>query len=226
MLLALLSTAEMFAWRREAMPLAESAALENREAAVTPEAVLSSVFSSDMKTLDNCFDALRAEDSRDFVQTVESLVSEEDCFKLRQWCDDRICADLALDNVDRLPDFQVNVEDLCQVVSAECAEALYRLPDLFDTSFTRVGVFVRRYTPETRCYFPFHCDGNAVTANVALSSLDEYDGGHLRCIVSGEIQTLVRNRGDVTVHKNAVCHAVAPVHRGVRHSLLLFFHSS
>lgn len=220
------SIAEQFAWRRLATPLSESRALEGDDG-TSPEAVLSSVIGTDERTYAACLEALNTNNESNFIRTVPAFLTHAECTSLRAWCDERIEDNLALDNVDRLPDFQVNVAHLEDIVSSTRASSLLSLPFTAlgaTNKFRRVGVFIRRYSPETRCYFPFHVDGNAFTVNVALSSPDAYDGGHLRCIVAGRVETLVRDEGDATVHRNSVCHAVAPVERGVRHSMLLFFH--
>lgn len=214
----------LFNDRLAATPVVESSALRFGDS--SPESVLRSVFLNDDRTYESCIEAVRSPDPDSLLRTLPCFVPPADCAALRAYCDARVDSQVALDNVDRLPDFQVNLDSLDGVVQRETADKLMALPSLFGARAARVGIFVRRYTPQTRCYFPFHVDGNLLTANVALSPRDAYQGGHLRCLVDGGIQTLVRDEGDVTVHRNSICHAVAPVDSGTRHSLLIFFHAA
>ena len=209
---------------RACMPLAEAAALDG--AMVSAEAVLNSVFLCDEATKIACLGALDDDDDK-VLRTIQGLVPPEDCRKLREYCDDRVFTDLASDNVDRLPDFQVNLDSLDGVISPATATKLLALPRLLDHAepFRRIGIFVRRYTPDTRPFFPWHVDGNAFTANVHLSPPNAHRGGHLRLLRRFGVLTLDRHLGDVTLHTNAVCHAVSPVDSGIRHSLLIFFHT-
>jgi hypothetical protein len=92
--------------------------------------------------------------------------------------------------------------------------------------WSRVRMFVRRYSANTRPWFPFHCDNNAYTANVALSSASDHEGGALLCLAGGALQSCVRELGAATVHGGDVCHAVTPVTSGTRYALLIFFHEA
>uniref|UniRef100_A0A7S3NQV5 Prolyl 4-hydroxylase alpha subunit Fe(2+) 2OG dioxygenase domain-containing protein n=1 Tax=Aureoumbra lagunensis TaxID=44058 RepID=A0A7S3NQV5_9STRA len=221
-----LSIQEQFYWRRAAMPLAEAAGLENHELA-TASSILHSVLASDPESLESSLRAL-SRSAHESLRILEALIPADECASLCKLCDENVFSQLAQDNVDRLPDFQVNVDTLTNLpVSEETRSLLADLPrSLFDcqSSPSRIGIFIRRYCSETRPYFPWHIDGNAFTANVALSSPNDYSGGHLRVLVEDSIRTLKRNQGDVTVHTNAVCHAVSPVDFGVRHTMLLFYH--
>mmetsp|Transcript_16721 Transcript_16721/g.67444 ORF Transcript_16721/g.67444 Transcript_16721/m.67444 type:complete len:331 (+) Transcript_16721:47-1039(+) len=221
--------------------LGATAKASDDEEEATAVAIIDSVFAGDASQRARSLAALRA-DPAAVLATRRGVLSPVECAALRAYCDTRVDADLALDNVDRLPDFQVNVdvETLRGVIGSQTVDRLLALPDALlssrrdddssknspPRSFARVGVFVRRYTPATRPYFPWHCDGNAFTANLALSPAGAHRGGQLRCLVGRRVATLDRGEGDATVHTNDVCHAVAPVDAGRRYSMLMFFHNA
>ena len=84
-------------------------------------------------------------------------------------------------------------------------------------------IFVRRYTPVSRPWFPFHQDRAALTINVCLSDDCEHGGGRLLCIYGGEVHRLERLQGAATVHSASLLHAVSRMTSGRRYSLILFF---
>ena len=90
----------------------------------------------------------------------------------------------------------------------------------------RVEIFVRRYRREERPWIQFHCDRAAYTCNVALADDVLHDGGRLVCVVDGELREIRRNEGEATVHPSSLLHAVSAMRRGVRYSLIIFFHRS
>ncbi len=84
-------------------------------------------------------------------------------------------------------------------------------------------IFVRRYTPHTRPWFPFHKDRSETTVNVAISDDADHAGGRLVCIYAGEVRRIERREGDATVHPSSLFHAVSRMTRGARYSLIIFF---
>ena len=44
-------------------------------------------------------------------------------------------------------------------------------------------MFVRRYSPDTRPFIPFHCDSARVTVNVSLNNDSEFEGGELLALL-------------------------------------------
>ena len=62
-------------------------------------------------------------------------------------------------------------------------------------------IFVRRYTPHERPWFPFHKDRSEVTVNVALSDDDAHEGGQLIAIFGGAVRRVRRREGCATIHE-------------------------
>lgn len=86
--------------------------------------------------------------------------------------------------------------------------------------------FVRRYSPDSRPWFPFHPDTHDITINIELSPRESYEGGALLGVYGGEVRRIVRAEGDATVHDSKLLHAVSRMQAGTRHSLICFFGSS
>ena len=86
-----------------------------------------------------------------------------------------------------------------------------------------VEIFVRRYSPTTRPWFPFHQDRATMTVNVALSDDAAHEGGRLLCVYAGKVHRLERSEGSATIHRSTLLHAVSRMTSGVRYSLILFF---
>ena len=85
-------------------------------------------------------------------------------------------------------------------------------------------IFVRRYTPNTRPWNPFHHDSAVVTVNVALSADADVDGGKLVAVGAADgLATICRAEGEATVHDSRLLHAVTRTRAGTRYSLILFF---
>ena len=84
-------------------------------------------------------------------------------------------------------------------------------------------IFARRYSSQSRPWFPLHPDSAAITVNVALSDDAEHTGGRLVGLYDGRIQTLERAEGEAVVHTSALIHGVTRMSEGVRYSLILFF---
>jgi len=170
------------------------------------------------------------------VKTCPNVLTPAECAILRQHCDLSMAESQlggSRDNTDGLPDFQVNIdrrelEVLLHVSDgADIIDRLCARPDVGwcqMKEWARIGIFVRRYSQSTRPWMAFHTDGNAYTANVALSSSSDHTGGALLCLVGGSVCTCDRELGSATVHRGDVCHAITPVTSGTRYSLLIFFH--
>ena len=84
-------------------------------------------------------------------------------------------------------------------------------------------MFVRRYSPGTRPWIPFHPDRYEITVNVALSADVDHSGGRLLGVFGGAVQELLRSEGEATVHSSSLLHAVTRMTGGTRYSLILFF---
>ena len=84
-------------------------------------------------------------------------------------------------------------------------------------------IFVRRYSPDTRPWIPFHLDRARWTLNVALDDDATFAGGRLLAISDRRVRALERSEGEATVHPSTLLHAVARMTRGVRYSLIVFF---
>lgn len=236
-----------FASQLAQLPPAQRAALEFPGSA-DAVAIIHEVFgSSSAATL--CRDA-SLEALYDFrkpamrVQTFANVLTIAECAILCRHCDSAMAESQhggSRDNVDGLPDFQVNVdrrgiEELFH--ESDGAAFIDRFDGLLhgadgigqqcqtQKAWARIGMFVRRYSANTRPWMPFHCDGNAYTANVALSGSSNHEGGKLLCLVGGVVQACIRELGAATVHGGDVCHAVTPVTAGTRYALLIFFHEA
>ena len=83
-------------------------------------------------------------------------------------------------------------------------------------------IFVRRYTPNTRPWFPFHRDRSELTINVALADDKQHEGGRLICLLDGAVRRIERSEGMATVHPSSFMHAVSRMTSGVRYSLIIF----
>jgi predicted 2-oxoglutarate/Fe(II)-dependent dioxygenase YbiX len=210
------------------MPAVELSAMM-APASADAQRVLASALATDYATLQKADVALRDSTA---VRAVSNALTLAECASLRAVCDAQMEGQMNIDNVDKLPDFQVNLDfetDLHTIISADAVRRLRRLPcqafpegDGFE--FSRVGCFVRRYTPGSRTHMPFHVDGNAFTANVALSDANDHAGGDLIALYGGECRVVDRDQGGATVHRGDVLHAVSPLTAGERYALLLFFH--
>ena len=84
-------------------------------------------------------------------------------------------------------------------------------------------IFARRYSSQSRPWFPLHPDSAAITVNVALSDDAGHRGGRLVGLYGGRIQTIERAEGEAVVHTSALIHGVTRMSEGVRYSLILFF---
>lgn len=132
-----------------------------------------------------------------------------------------------VDSVDGAPDHQLNLtrEQLVDLVGASIVDSLWRLPNelLGSPTASEALIFVRRYTPSTRPWNPWHVDSAAVTANVALSDEAACAGGELLTVRDDGVRAVVRGAGDATVHSSTLLHAVSRLSSGARYSLIVFF---
>ena len=83
-------------------------------------------------------------------------------------------------------------------------------------------IFVRRYTADTRPWFPFHRDRSELTINVALADDELHGGGRLICLLDGAVKRVERTEGCATVHPSSFMHAVSRMTTGTRYSLIIF----
>jgi len=182
------------------------------------------------------------------IESVPKALQTNACSALREAVDEASFS--ALDSVDGCTDYQLNLsrQDLEALVGPAAVCRLWSLamgmlrrerslPRVEATDQLTAGgaadvepheIFVRRYSPSTRPWFPFHKDRSEVTVNVALSSDSAHGGGRLICLLSsglegGEVRRLDRDEGCATLHPSTVMHAVSRMTSGVRYSLIIFF---
>ena len=164
------------------------------------------------------------------VMAAKAVLSPSQCRALREAVD----ADCQRksDSVDGGPDHQLKLSrsQLASLVGSPAVEALWSLPSSFSPSLAaavaadgqETRAFVRRYSPSTRPWNPFHVDSSAVTCNVALTSDEVFEGGALLALSGGEVREVRRGEGDVTVHSSSLLHGVSRTTSGARYSLILF----
>jgi len=155
-------------------------------------------------------------------------LSPEACARLRAAVDAERQA--RCDSVDGAPDHQLNLsrERLESLVGVAATGLLWSLPAKFAAKPRELGegsveIFVRRYTPDSRPWIPFHNDSAAFTVNVALGDDASFTGGRLLACYDGAIRLLSRAEGEATVHASTLLHGVTMMMSGVRYSLILFF---
>jgi len=104
-------------------------------------------------------------------------------------------------SVDKCPDYQINLypSDLERIVGEKGFKRLWSIPRALkgeecsedteseDHGYKRVGVFLRKYTCDTRPFIPFHLDSNSCTGNVALNGDSDYEGGSLLVVEGGKV---------------------------------------
>lgn len=175
--------------------------------------------------------------SRCDVQRVPQALSADACAALRRAVDAARFG--AADSVDGALDYQLNLElpALEELIGVEAvrrlwamaADALASRPDDGPPPCSSTPqeeaheIFIRRYTPTTRPWFPFHKDRSALTVNVALSSDAAHGGGRLLGIFQGRVHRLEREEGCATVHPSTMMHAVSRMTHGARYALIVFF---
>ena len=104
------------------------------------------------------------------------------------------------------------------------------LQSLLHGNWDQIYGFVRQYSPGTRPSLMWHRDAAQYSVNIALNSYDEFEGGNLLLALGGRgergASLSPERRGKIgcgVVIGPNVPHAVSPVHRGTRWSLVLFF---
>lgn len=107
---------------------------------------------------------------------------------------------------------------LCRVSDIlDKAKVLYCLSDT--CSMNVKDIFVVKYAPSQQSILGMHCDGEILTFQIALSSLEDYEGGGTEycdgCIVKP-------NKGALTIQSGFVKHAGVPITKGVRYVLVGF----
>ena len=160
------------------------------------------------------------------VQHVDRILESDQCAVLRAVVDNALdgkaTCEMADDSVDGEPDFQVELgrERLEALIGEAPVKALW---DLFLVmSKEPHEIFVRRYSADTRPWFPFHHDRSSLTVNVALTDDSEHVGGRLLVVMDGRVSALPRSEGSATVHPSSLLHAVTRLVSGLRYSLILF----
>ena len=165
------------------------------------------------------------------LANVPAVLSVAQCTQLRRFFDNKIKDDAVVDNVDGCPDHQVNihVNKLRKLIGAAALERILAIPvthlgDDNAQTFSRIGVFLRKYQADGRPWMPFHADGNAYTVNIALNSDDEFVGGRLLALYQQGLHVVPRQTGNATCHAGSVYHAVSAMQAGTRYSLICFLH--
>jgi hypothetical protein len=111
-----------------------------------------------------------------------------------------------IDSVDQAPDYQINLypSDLRNIVGEAGYRRIWSIPlgleggacteekDPDDYGYKRVGIFLRKYTTDTRPLIPFHVDTNYCTGNVAINADDDYVGGNLLVCTGGKVSKAER----------------------------------
>lgn len=181
------------------------------------------------------------------IQTVPCL-DEAECKALRDFVDEmsmrwhgpnaraNVHWTTRIDSVDKCPDYQINLypSDLARIVGWKGYTKIFNLPFKIDDpnfesnlepedTHLKLGIFLRKYTTDTRPFIPFHVDSNAWTGNIAINADTEYEGGNLIVASSGELKVVERKQGDATIHDNKIAHGVSSMISGTRYSLILFF---
>jgi len=181
------------------------------------------------------------------LRTVRCLTREE-CKALKDFIDEmtmrwhgpnaraNVHWSTRIDSVDRCPDYQINLypSDLARIVGAEGYKRIFNLPfalaapqqtELLEPEHTglKMGVFLRKYSVDTRPFIPFHVDTNSWTGNVAINADSEYEGGNLLVVTDGKVRAARREEGDATIHDNKIAHGVSSMVSGIRYSMILFF---
>ena len=162
-----------FQWQAQRMPAASRALLLERE---ETKSVDSSALLEELKLSADEVD-LRARAVRK-----TRVLTAEACATLRSAVDRE--RRTKADSVDGAADHQLNVsrERLTGMIGKEAVEALWRLPaEVLAEPPTDAEIFIRRYTPDTRPWNPWHRDSAAVTVNVALSDGPQRQLHDLQC---------------------------------------------
>jgi hypothetical protein len=111
---------------------------------------------------------------------------------------------------------------LCRISDIlDKAKVLYCLPDT--CSMNVKDIFVVKYSPSQQSILGMHCDGELLTFQISLSSLEDYEGGGTEycdgCIVKP-------NKGGLIIQSGFVKHAGIPITTGLRYILVGFIEIS
>ena len=175
------------------------------------------------------------------ILRVDEALRPEACAELRRAVNQASFS--AADSVDGCTDYQLNLTrpELEALVGADAVDRLWSMAhgalqrfrsetmshkdQVASTSqlLEAHEIFVRRYTPSTRPWFPFHKDRSELTINVALADDAAHGGGRLICLLDGAVQLEERVEGAATVHPSSLMHAVSRMTSGARFSLIIFF---
>ena len=178
------------------------------------------------------------------VESVSELLTADECAAARGALDDAAqqradAGTFSRDSVDNAPDFQLSLtrEGLAAILGAHAVEKMWvhaarcreemrigtHVPGTWSSRLPEAHeIFIRRYSPLTRPWFPFHADRSQLSLNVALS--DGHVGGDLLAIYDGAVRCVPRAEGCGTLHPSALQHAVTRLSGGApRYSLIVFF---
>lgn len=171
------------------------------------------------------------------LEQVPEVLSAAQCAKARSAVD--AASFSRMDSVDDALEFQLNLskDSLAALVGEEAIGRLWAnvkrcyagltfegsVPGLTRALQEPHEIFIRRYTPSTRPWFPFHSDRSGLTVNVALSDGSSHEGGELLALINGCVQRVLRTEGSATVHRSGMLHAVTRMCGGSRYSLIIFF---
>ena len=186
--------------------------------------------------------------SKELLLRSEGFLDRPTCKALRAAVDaaNSKAANKKADSVDGLAEHQLDLtmDSLLELTGPDVLERLRSLPTRFAASGGRCSqggtkeeeekevnglviqrAFVRRYASTERPWFTFHMDTARLTANIALSSDSEHEGGRLLALLGGEgVVVIERQEGEATVHPSSLLHGVSCMKgRGVRYSLIVFY---
>ena len=164
------------------------------------------------------------------VVSMTGLIDTKGCAALRGAVDAR--RDEVFDSVDGSADHQLNLSEseLEELIGSEQLDAIRQAARDLDLrcggsgarELPLIEAFVRRYTPATRPWHPFHQDRAYATVNVALSDDCAHVGGRLVGLFADGAEAFERSAGGATVHLSRIVHGVTRMESGVRYSLICF----
>lgn len=119
------------------------------------------------------------------------------------------------DKSTELEDLKLNLndEDLSTLIGADVFE---QLQSLFNDSYDEI--VIRRCSAHGK-FINFHTDVSLKTLQVAVN--DDYEGGRLVYLSEGQMHTVERPAGSITIHHNEIVHGVTTLTAGTRYGLFL-----